>query len=172
MQGYTTVAQQLAKVRKAWKRTAALSGLAAVISESAGVFAIAILVDYLYHSLPGTRVIIFLGVLIAVIYLLARHVISPLVRRIPDEQVALYVEEHSDQFEGALIAAAEFGPSERVSPEQAKIIDAIIQEADCPLAAHGFALHHRLHTSEEIRGRGNCSPGRIRGPGVALSSKR
>jgi hypothetical protein len=58
-----------------------------------------------------------------------RHTLKPLARHIPDEQIALYVEERNPDFEGALMSAAEFGPARGVSEEQQAIIDAIIAEA-------------------------------------------
>ena len=129
MKNYSKVAEKLALVRGAWRRTAALSGLAVVVLESAGVFTIALLADALYRPLPSMRTGLFLVALGIVLYLLARHVLSVILRKIPDEQIALYVEEHSPEFEGALMSAAEFGPEEALPPEQAKIIDAIIAAA-------------------------------------------
>ena len=129
MRDYSTIASKLSIVRRAWKRTAALSGLAVVVLESAGVFTVALLGDILYEPLPVVRVGLLTVVLCAVAYLLARHVVAVGFRRIPDEQIALYVEEHSPEFEGALISAAEFGPQQVLAPEQERIIDAIILEA-------------------------------------------
>ena len=108
MNDYGRVAKRLNTVRRAWKRTAALSGLAVVILESSGIFTVALLIDVLYTPRPPVRVGIFALAAAALAYLVARHIIAPLFRRIPDQQLALYVEEHDSRFEGALIAAAEF----------------------------------------------------------------
>ena len=139
---YSTVAGHLAGVRRAWKRAAGLSGLVVVLVEALGVFGVVLLVDVLYRPrLEGRMVLLFLSAA-AIVYLVVRHVLRPLVRRIPDEQIALYVEEHSPGFEGALISAAEFGPAGSpalagrrgpaggISEQQRSIIDAIIGEAE------------------------------------------
>ncbi|MGB2821880.1 MAG: hypothetical protein WBF17_12925, partial [Phycisphaerae bacterium] len=59
-----------------------------------------------------------------------RHIVLPVTRRIPDEQIALYVEEHDDNFEGALITAAEFARKTGLSPLQARMIRAVVHVAD------------------------------------------
>jgi len=109
MADYSAIARELGRVRRAWRRTAALSGLAVVVLEAAGMLALMLLVDLLYEpGLPG-RLAMLAASGLALAYLAARHVVSPLARRIPDEQVALFVEERNPAFEGALLAAAEFG---------------------------------------------------------------
>ncbi|MFW6161319.1 MAG: hypothetical protein ACODAJ_01035 [Planctomycetota bacterium] len=129
MADYATVASKLALVRRAWKRTAALSGLAIVALEAVGLLTVAVLIDVLYRPLPAVRVALF-AVVVAVVFVMAmRHVLGPLRRAIPDEQVALYVEEHSPSFEGALVAAAEFREGHWLSDQQAMLVDAIIREA-------------------------------------------
>ena len=68
--------------------------------------------------------------LAAVVALFFRHVLRPLLRRIPDRQLALYVEEHNDHFEGALMTAAEFGPrADGAAPAQGKMVRAVIEAA-------------------------------------------
>src|ERR1039457_6969773 len=99
MAEYKKLERQLGKVRRAWKRTAALSGLSIVCLEALGLVTLALLIDWVYLSSPMIRLAIFGGVLLAVMVLLVSHVVSPLVRRISDEQLALFVEEHNDKFE-------------------------------------------------------------------------
>ena len=129
MNDYARVAQRLNTVRRAWKRTAGLSGLAIVILESSGAFTLALLIDVLYRPRPPVRVGIFALAAAGLVYLLARHIVAPLLRRIGDEQVALYVEEHDARFEGALIAAAEFREGRYLSAQQADLVDAVIASA-------------------------------------------
>ena len=131
MAEYGKLARQLAAVRRAWKRTAALSGLAVTCLETLGVLTVAFLIDWIYRPLPTVRLCIFAGVLAGVVALLVRHVARPLMRRISDDQVAMFVEEHNDQFEGSLITATEFGrPSARNSAQApAYFIDAVIDSA-------------------------------------------
>jgi len=129
MSDYTEVAKHLNTVRRAWKRTAALSGLAVAVLEFTGIFTVALLVDVLYRPLPPVRVGVFVAALAALGYLLTRHVVGPVLRRIPDAQAALYVEEHDPRFEGALIAAAEFHRAELLAGRDAALVEAAITSA-------------------------------------------
>lgn len=130
MTEYGSIANKFGRVRRAWKRTAALSGLAVVLLESIGLLTTAILVDLLF--MPGLfgRVIILFVLAISFIYLLYKNTIKPILRHIEDKQIALYVEEHYPKFEGALIAAAEFGPQADLDPEKREIINTILKEAE------------------------------------------
>ena len=129
MDSYHRVAKQLGTVKRAWKRTTALSGLAVTVLESVGIFTVVLLADMLYRPLPPVRIALFVAGVSGVVYLLAKHVLAPLLRRIPDEQAALYVEEHDPRFEGSLMAAAEFRQTQWRSDQQAELVDAIIAEA-------------------------------------------
>ena len=129
MTDYARLAAQLNTVRRAWKRRTALAGFAMVLLESLAVFTLILLVDWLYQPALLVRVALFALALGAVAALLARHVLVPLFRKIPDEQLALYVEEHRKDFEGALMTAAEFGRGDRATPEQAGMIAAVVDEA-------------------------------------------
>ncbi|MHC5055658.1 MAG: DUF4175 family protein [Planctomycetota bacterium] len=129
MAEYDLVAAQLARVRRAWKRTAGLSGVVVVVLEAAGMLALAVLVDVLYHPGLGGRAALLLMIVTGLGYLVARHVVQPMARRIPDEQMALYVEERNPAFEGALLSAAEFGPAGGATDEQGAIVAAIVDEA-------------------------------------------
>ena len=107
MAEYSRVAKQLAAVRRAWKRTAALSGLAVTCLETLGVLTVAFLIDWIYSPPPMWRCAILAGVVVAVAALLVRHVVRPIAKKISDDQVAMFVEEHNDKFEGSLITATE-----------------------------------------------------------------
>lgn len=120
---------RLAQARRAWKRTAALSGLVVVASETAGLLALAVLADVLFAPERTGRAVLLGLVVLFVLYLLGRHVMMPLFRKVTDAQLALYLEERNPQFEGALIAAVEFGSEQGLTPRQAEIIRTIIHEA-------------------------------------------
>jgi hypothetical protein len=129
MNEYLQVAKHLGVVRKAWKRSAALAGLAIVCMEGIGLLTVALLIDWIYQPAPPVRIGIFLIVLAAIAVLLARHVAAPLMRKISDDQLALFIEEHNEQFEGALITAAELHdhPNQTQTPQA--IIDAVMRAA-------------------------------------------
>lgn len=108
-QNYSELQSHLNRVRWAWKRTAALQGFAAVAVECVGMFLVFSLLDYVYVMPQPVRIgaLALLGAAIA--FLFVRHVIRPLLREIPDEQVALYIEERQNESEGALLSATAFG---------------------------------------------------------------
>lgn len=129
MTNYQPIAAQLGRVRRAWKRTAALAGLAVTVLETAGMFTVALLVDLLFRPGMQGRLVLLGVVLATVTALLVRHVLRPLFRRIPDEQVALHIEENNPGFDGALIAAAEFG-RQKAGSGNAEIVEAILASAE------------------------------------------
>jgi hypothetical protein len=127
---YQQLASRFAVVRRAWKRAAALSGLAVVATESIGIFTALLFLDWLYQPLPSIRIGMWVLALGGIVYLLLRHVVKPLGRKITDDQIALYIEEHRQELDGVLITAAEFGRKrDQSSPNQAALIDAVVHEA-------------------------------------------
>lgn len=125
MTDYKPIAHQLARVRRTWKRTSALAGLAVTVLETTGLFTVMLLVDLLFRPGLQGRVVLLGLLVVAALVFLVRHALKPLFRHIPDEQVALYIEENNPGFEGALIAAAEFGRS-----GDDAIVSTILNEAE------------------------------------------
>ncbi len=130
MSEYTHLTGQFDRVRRGWKRAAALSGFALVLLESIGLFTLVVLLSLFYGHIAWFRTVLFTAAGVCVAVLLIRHVLLPVMRRIPDEQIALYVEEHNEGFQGSLITAAEFGRQTGVSPLQARMIQAVVHLAD------------------------------------------
>ena len=130
MTAYSDVASQLVKVRRRWKRTAALYGLAIVMVEAIGVFSVLLLLNWKYQPEPAVRWVFSLAGLAVAAALVFRHVARPLLHRITDDQLALYVEEHNDSYEGALMTAAEFGNKADLSPLQSDMVGAVLAEAE------------------------------------------
>ena len=127
---YAELTARFAVVRRAWKRSAALSGLAVVATEGVGVFTALLFIDWLYQPLPMVRIGLWTVALAGIGFLLARHVFKPLARKIPDEQIALFIEEHRSELDGMLITAVEFSRKrESVPDSQATLIDAVVREA-------------------------------------------
>jgi hypothetical protein len=99
--------RRLSRVRRRWKAAAALDGALLVATEALGLFLIFMLADAIYN-LSGEARLGMLGAGAAVLAaLFAQHVVRPMLRRIPDEQIALYVEERSPNAEGAVVSALE-----------------------------------------------------------------
>ncbi|MBI3830053.1 MAG: hypothetical protein HY291_11080 [Planctomycetes bacterium] len=108
-QNYIELQAHLNRVRWAWKRAAALQGLAAVVIEGVGMFLVFVLLDYVYVMPQPVRIAALALMGAALAYLFVRHVLRPLLRPISDEQLALYVEERQTESEGALLSATAFG---------------------------------------------------------------
>ncbi|MBM4039192.1 MAG: DUF4175 family protein [Planctomycetes bacterium] len=99
--------RRLAKVRRRWKAATALDGALVVATEALGLFLVLMLADAIY-SFSGAVRLGLLGVAAALLAaVFVWRVLAPLFRRIPDEQIALYIEERSPQAEGAVISALE-----------------------------------------------------------------
>src|SRR5690349_3151103 len=106
---YSELQGHLQRVRWAWKRTAALQGLAMTCIEAMGMFALFVLVDHFYQMPQSVRTIVLALMTAAIAILFKRHVIAPLTRKISDDQVALYIEERQQENDGALLSATVFG---------------------------------------------------------------
>ncbi|MCX5684122.1 MAG: hypothetical protein NT049_10600, partial [Planctomycetota bacterium] len=70
MTEYARLASQLAAVRRAWKRKAALAGVAVVLLESLAIFTLVFLVDWLYQPAPALRIGLFVAALLVIAVLL------------------------------------------------------------------------------------------------------
>jgi hypothetical protein len=130
MTDYAKLASQLGKVRRRWKRTAALSGLAILLIEAAILLSVLLVLDLVYRPEFTVRLVAGVAAAAVLALLALRHVVAPLTRRIPDQQLALYVEEHDEHFEGALMTAAEFARVSGLPPEQAGMVQAVIDAAE------------------------------------------
>jgi hypothetical protein len=131
-QSYSNLKDQLDRVRRGWRRTAMLEGISAVVIEGAGLFLLFVLLDYMYVISQPIRVagLAVLGGMIAL--LLVRQVLRPLLRVIPDEQIALYIEERQGEMNGAMMSATslahEAGGGGR-SPIYRFIVDTVLESA-------------------------------------------
>ena len=128
---YRQLSARLSTVRRAWKRSAALSGLAVVITESLGILALLLFLDWLFQPPAPLRIGMWIAALGVIGFFVRRHVLTPLSRKISDEQIALYIEEKRSDLNGVLITAAEFGnrPASVEEAQQSALIDAIVREA-------------------------------------------
>ncbi|MGD0088805.1 MAG: DUF4175 family protein [Planctomycetota bacterium] len=126
MAQYVELQSHLNRVRWAWKRTAALQGLAAVVIEGLGMFLLFALVDYIYILQQPARVAFLTSMGAVLAYLFGRHVLRPLLRVIPDDQVALYIEERQQETEGALLSATAFGKGDGQGKHSSALYNFII----------------------------------------------
>src|SRR5918998_4586780 len=106
----------LRNVRNRWRLAVALRGLVVVVGASLLVFvAVALVMDALRYA-PSAVVAARLLVWTAVIALAARFLALPLTRRIPDERVALYMEEREPSLDAAVVTAVQYSRAEAAAP--------------------------------------------------------
>lgn len=118
----------LRNVRNRWRFAVALRGLVVVIGVGLLVFvAVALLMDALRYS-PSAVMAARVLVWTAIVALAVRFLAMPLWRRIPDDRVALYLEEREPSLDAAVVTAVQLG---QPTPATAQ-------------AAHSSALGRRL----------------------------
>src|SRR5918999_5271486 len=99
----------LRNVRNRWRFAVALRGLVVVFGASLLVFvAVALVMDALRYA-PSAVTIARVLVWTAVVALAARFLAIPLTRRIPDDRVALYLEEREPSLDAAVVTAVQLG---------------------------------------------------------------
>lgn len=136
MAEYAPIAQGFARLRARWKRSAATAGATQVAVDALAFVTILALVNALFPLHTAVRVTLWAAAAAELARQFFLHVLRPLARRVTDAQLALYVEERSPEFEGALLAAAEFGPEQmpRDDPQRNALVAAILQSAERRLA--------------------------------------
>src|SRR5918999_2217887 len=118
-------------VRNRWRFAVALRGLVVVIGAGLLVFAaVALVMDALRYA-PSAVIAARVLVWTAVVALAARFLAIPLTRRIPDDRVALYLEEREPSLDAAVVTAVQLGQAETA------------KASDAP-RAHSSALGRRL----------------------------
>src|ERR671916_2740373 len=105
----TQLTDALRNVRNRWRFAVALRGLVVVLGASLLVFvAVALVMDALRYA-PSAVTVARVLVWTAVVALAARFLAMPLTRRIPDERVALYMEEREPTLDAAVVTAVQYG---------------------------------------------------------------
>lgn len=106
----------IAQVRRRWRLKLALRGAAA----AAGILALALVAAAVGLELtrfsPAAIVTLRIATLVVAIVVAALFLARPLMRRVSDEQVALYLEEHEPSLEAAIVSAVEAPQGSAVSP--------------------------------------------------------
>src|ERR671914_610772 len=115
-------------VRNRWRFAVALRGLVVVIGAGVLVFSAVALVMGAPRYAPSAVIAARVLVWTAVVALAARFLAIPLTRRIPDDRVALYMEEREPSLDAAVVTAVQLGQSGRTATP----------------AAHSSALGKRL----------------------------
>ncbi|MGI8844156.1 MAG: DUF4175 family protein, partial [Gemmatimonadaceae bacterium] len=115
--------------RMRWRLRVVLHGAALVIAVALALLLLgAAGVEQLRYdprAVIAARVLVVLAFLVAAAWLLAR----PLMRRLPDDQVALYLEEHEPSLEMALLSAVEHGAGNVDTAARASTLGAQLEKS-------------------------------------------
>src|SRR6266545_1884812 len=124
----TTLLEIIAAVRSRWRLKLALRGALAIAVTG---FVLFLLTAYGLEwarfsdaSIIGARVLM----LVAAVALIAWFLVRPLRRRVSDEQVAMYLEEHEPSLQAMLLSAVETSREGHV-PESVALVRRIIEQA-------------------------------------------
>ena len=117
-------------VRRRWRARVALRGTTLLI----GAIAAALLLGaLLIEQYPESRTVLLsvrVGFYLAAAAALVRFLVLPLTRRVTDEQVALYIEEHDPALQAAILSAVEVSARDgRRSGESPALVEKLIESA-------------------------------------------
>ena len=123
----TTLLEIIADVRRRWRLKLALRGAVAVLGVAFALFLVAAYgmewARFSSASIIAARVLMALTLAGSVFWFVAR----PLMRRVSDEQVALYLEEHEPSLQATLLSAVE--ASQSGQNESAALVRKVVEQA-------------------------------------------
>jgi len=162
------------QVRRRWRVRVALRGVAAVAGAALGAVLVgAVAMDLLRFSagaVIAARVLVYAAVVGAAV----RYLVLPLARRVSDERVALYIEEHEPSLEAALVSALSAdggpGPSPALARRLVEDVVSRVRALDLPRRVE----RRRLRAGAAIAG-GVVAAGAVLaafGPGFVRSGAR
>ncbi len=103
--------QIIRSVRNRWRLKIALHGAALVIGGGLAVFLLSAVALNQFSYTPSSIMVFRLVAYLAILALLMRFVVVPLLPRITDERVALYIEETDPSLQAAILSAVEIANS-------------------------------------------------------------
>ncbi len=118
----------IAHVRNRWRMKLALRGVVSLLAVAFGLFILAAFgmetVRFTSTSVIVARVGLAVGFIAAVLW----FVVRPLRRKVTDEQVALYLEEHEPALQATLLSAVETSRN-GASPESEALVRKVVEQA-------------------------------------------
>ncbi len=127
--GHAQVLRVIRQVRRRWRLRVALRGLAVVLGLGFVAFAASALGMDFFRFTPravtGFRVLAYVALVALAVWFLVR----PLLRRVTDQQVALYLEEHEPTLEAALLSALELGDGGNAGHPSPELLGRMVQQA-------------------------------------------
>ncbi len=113
--GHDQLVRVIRAVRRRWRLKVALRGAAIVVGAALLVFLISAYGMDRLRFTPTAVIVFRVFAYAALLGLIVRFLVLPLSRRVSDERVALYLEEHEPSLEARLLSAVELGSAEKGS---------------------------------------------------------
>jgi len=127
--GYQQLLKRLDAARRRLRATRVMTGVCYWLAAVLGVGAVALAADNLFRLPAEVRLGILLGYAAVVLGGLALWVVRPVVRRLSDDDMALYVQnKHGKQLSNTLINAVQIGRDS--DPGPAPFVDALVRESE------------------------------------------
>jgi Domain of unknown function (DUF4175) len=136
-------------VRRRWRYKLALRGAVGVLGLGVGVLLLAAFGLESWRFSAGSIVTFRIVLGLALTALVAWFLVRPLMRRVSDEQVALYLEEHEPSLQAAIVSAVEVDAAGRASsaasPHSAALVRRLVESAveKCQTIDRGRAVERR-----------------------------
>ena len=127
-ESYAELQEKILGARRVWRRGLFWTGAAIVLT---GLLAIVVgesIVDWLMPLPSPVRIALLAGIVIAVGYLLYRHLIQPLRASLTLRDVALNVERHHPSLEDRLVSAVQFGNREPNDAIEAHMLQRLLED--------------------------------------------
>ncbi len=135
--------QVINEVRSRWRLKLALRGVARSVGVAVVLFVVAAYgmewVRFTAYSIIAARILMASAIIVAIFYFLVR----PLRRRVTDEQVALYLEEHEPSLQARLVSAVE-ASQQGTTSASAALVRRLVEQA-----LEGCALTDAVRRAEE-----------------------
>ena len=142
--GHDELIRVIRSVRRRWRLRMFLRGAAIVLGAGLVVFLISAYGMDRFRFSPGAVLAFRALAYVVLLALVLRFLILPLARRVSDQRVALYLEEHEPSLNARLLSAMEFGDLEGNesgyhSPALVrKLVESAVEE--CALVYHGYRV--------------------------------
>jgi hypothetical protein len=146
---YDELIRVIRHVRNRWRLRLALRGAAVVLAVGIAALAVSAFgMDQLRYS--GSSVWVFRAfTYLGLIGLTVRFIVLPLLKRVSDQQVALYIEENDPSLQAAVVSAVEVGSDEKERPSLSPALIRRLVEAaidSCYTNEYGRLIERqRLH---------------------------
>ena len=145
--GHDQLLKVIRSVRRRWRLRVALRGIAIVLGAGVLVFLVSTFGMDRFRFSPGAVIAFRIFAYLALVGLAVRFLVLPLLRRVSDQRVALYLEEHEPSLGARLLSAIEFGRADSDSTQvySAALVGRLVENAleQCAAVDYGRRVEAR-----------------------------